>query len=205
MFTGIIEYLGTAVAVEHSAGGARLTIEAGPVAAGTRVGDSVAVNGVCLTAVAVTPPRLEFEAIPETLRRSNLGTLAAGSRVNLERPLAADGRLSGHFVQGHVDGVGEVAAAVVEGDSLHLTIVPPAALLRYIVEKGSIAVDGVSLTVAACHDRRFQVALIPHTRAATTLGRTAPADAVNLEVDVLAKYVEKLVGERRTTNDEPPS
>lgn len=193
MFTGIIEALGTVREVRDLGGLTRLTVDAGELASGTAIGDSVAVNGVCLTAVEVAPPSLAFEAIPETLRRTNLGELRAGDRVNVERPLAAGARLSGHFVQGHVDGVGEIAGLSEEGDSLRIRIGAPPELLRYVVEKGSIAVDGISLTVAGCDAAGFEVAIIPHTRSVTTLGRAAPGRRVNLEVDILAKYVEKLV------------
>src|SRR5262249_6412226 len=151
--------------------GARLVIDAGPLAAETAVGDSVAINGVCLTAVEVGPEQLAFDAIPETLRRSNPGALRPGAPANLERPLAARGRLSAHVVQGHVDGRGQIAARVEGGDALRIAIALPAALRRYIVEKGSIAVDGISLTVAAITPAGFEVAIIPHTRAVTTLGR----------------------------------
>src|SRR5581483_462264 len=157
-----------------------LVVDAGDLAGGTAVGDSIAVNGVCLTAVAIDPPTLSFDAIPETLRRSNLGGLRSGAVVNLERPLAASGRLSGHFVQGHVDGVGRIAAEVEEGESLRVRIEVPAGLRRYLVEKGSVAVDGISLTVAAVTADGFEVALIPHTGAVTTLGQRHRAEAVNL-------------------------
>jgi riboflavin synthase len=153
----------------------------------------VAVNGVCLTVVEALGSRLAFDAVPETLRRSNLGALSAGSRVNLERPLAANGRLSGHFVQGHVDGVGRIANVTPEGEGVRARIEAPPALTRYVVEKGSIAADGCSLTVAACGGEWFEVALIPHTLAVTILGGWNPGTTVNLEVDILAKYVEKLV------------
>lgn len=192
MFTGIIERLGTIAEIRASPAGSRLVVDAGDLAREVAVGDSVAVNGICLTAVAIAPPTLAFDAIPETLRRSNLGELRPGSPVNLERPLAANGRLSGHFVQGHVDGTARIAGLREDGDSLRVRIAPPPDLMRYVVEKGSVAVDGISLTIAACDERGFEVALIPHTRAVTTLGLRAEGDTVNLEVDILAKYVEKL-------------
>src|SRR5438067_7134663 len=143
MFTGIIEALGTVRSLESTSAGARLVVEAGTIARETAVGDSVAVNGVCLTAVDTGPEALIFEAIPETLRRSNLGELRAGDVVNLERPLAAGARLSGHFVQGHVDGVGRIAAVREEGSSAHIGVAIPPELRRYVVEKGSVAVDGI--------------------------------------------------------------
>ena len=196
MFTGIIEGMGEVLAFDRTEAGARLRLAAGPVAEGARIGDSVAINGTCLTVVALDGDRLEFEAVPETLRRTNLGELAAGARVNLERPLRAGGRLDGHIVQGHVDGTGHVAAVTPEGDSLRIQIAAEPELLRYVVEKGSIAVDGISLTVAAVDYAGFEVAIIPHTAAVTTLGQRAPGAKVNLEVDILAKYVERLLAPR---------
>jgi riboflavin synthase len=193
MFTGIIEALGTVAEIQARPEGARLIVEAPSVAEGTAIGDSVAVNGVCLTAVAVAPPRLAFDAIPETLRRSDLGQLRVGDRVNLERPLPAGGRLSGHFVQGHVDGTGRIQGIMNEGTSQRIRISLPPDLRRYVVEKGSIAVDGISLTVAALDADAFEVAIIPHTRAVTTLGQKAAGAEVNLEVDILAKYVDALL------------
>jgi riboflavin synthase len=162
------------------------------------VGDSIAVNGVCLTAVAVDPPgTISVEAVPETLRRSNLGGLERGDRVDLERPLAAAGRFDGHVVQGHVDGIGTVRAVGVEGESRRYWFDVPPPLLRYLVEKGSVAVDGVSLTVSAVDAGGFEVVLIPHTLRETVLGLRGPGDVVNLEVDVLAKYVERLLEANR--------
>jgi len=195
MFTGIIEALGTVRSIDATAAGARLVVEAGRLARETAAGDSVAVNVVCLTAVEAGEETLSFDAIPETLRRSNLGELQPGDVVNLERPLAAGARLSGHFVQGHVDGAGRIAAITEDGDSLRIRIDMPAALRRYVVEKGSVAVDGISLTVASMSDEAFEVAIIPHTRVVTTLGRKAPGASLNLEVDILAKYVESLLAE----------
>jgi riboflavin synthase len=164
------------------------------------VGDSISVSGVCLTIVEIGAEgagefagEISADLAAETLRRTTLGGLRAGDRVNLERPLRFDQRLGGHVVQGHVDGVGTVAALAPDGDGVWMEIEAPAALCRYIAEKGSIAVDGVSLTVARVEDPRFAVALIPHTLAVTTLGRRRPGDRVNLEVDVLAKYVERLM------------
>jgi riboflavin synthase len=195
VFTGLVQELGSVVAVGMSAGGGvRLEIEASGVSGGAAVGDSVAINGVCLTVVAVEGPHLAFDAVPETLARSSLGGLAAGARVNLEAALRAGEPLGGHYVQGHVDGVGAVRSVAPEGDGRRLWIDPPPGLLRYLVEKGSISVEGTSLTVAALDDRGFAVALIPHTLTATTLGGLGAGDPVNLEVDVLAKYVERLLG-----------
>jgi riboflavin synthase len=195
MFTGIVERVGTVVTVDDAGGLCRLTIEVGddPIA----VGDSVAVNGVCLTAVAVGQGRVAVEAVPETLERSNLGRLAAGDPVDLERPVPAGGRLDGHVVQGHVDGVGTVRSITAEGDSRRVWIDAPPRLHRYFVEKGSVAVDGVSLTVSGVDGGGFEVVLIPHTLGGTVFGTRRPGDAVNLEVDILAKYVERLLEERR--------
>jgi riboflavin synthase len=188
VFTGIVREVGTVAAVEADGGSTRLVVEAETEAG---LGDSVAVAGVCLTVVAASPHRLAFDAVPETLRRTSLGRLAPGSRVNLEPALRAGEPMGGHVVQGHVDGVGRVRSV---GE---LTWVDaPAGVLRYCVEKGSIAVDGCSLTVAALDDAGFAVALVPHTLAVTTLGALAPGDEVNLEADVLAKYVERLVAPR---------
>jgi len=189
VFTGIVRELGRVESVEEDAGSVRLRIAAPETAADAQVGDSVAVSGVCLTATRVANGTLAFDAVPETLRRSSLHGLEPGASVNLETPLRAGDPLGGHYVQGHVDGVGTVAAVDAEGAE----IAAPPELLRYCVEKGSIAVEGVSLTIAALTDTGFRVALIPHTREVTTLGALSPGDEVNLEVDVLAKYVERLL------------
>jgi riboflavin synthase len=197
MFTGIVEGTGTVAAMRRPpAGGAaaRLEVEASWPAGELAVGDSVAVDGCCLTVVARTAGGFAADVVAETLRRTTLGRLGAGARVNLERPLALGGRLGGHLVQGHVDGVGRVLErrpAGEGGDEVRVDL--PGDLARYVVEKGSIAVDGVSLTVAGVGQGWFAVALVPHTLAATTLGERAPGDPVNLEVDVVAKYVERLV------------
>jgi riboflavin synthase len=193
MFTGIVQEIGTVAAVDHGADGSTLRIEAAGVADGVGLGDSVAVDGVCLTAVEAAPGVLAFEAMHETLERSTLGGLRAGDRVNLEGALRASDQLGGHIVQGHVDGVGTIAGERAEGFSRVLEIVPGAHLLRYVVEKGSICAAGVSLTVAALTDDGFEVCLIPHTCEATTLGSLAVGSSVNLEVDILAKYVERLL------------
>jgi riboflavin synthase len=171
----------------------RLTIEAPETAQGVQLGDSVAIDGVCLTVVACVDSTLGFDAVPETLARTALGTLDQGSRVNLEPALRAGDPLGGHYVQGHVDGVGSVQSVAPEGDGRRVRFEAPAELLKYIVVKGSIAVQGTSLTVAAVDEAGFEVALIPHTLQATTLGTLERDQAVNLETDVLAKYVEKLL------------
>ena len=193
MFTGIVKEVGRAAAITGRAEGIRIEIEAPATAATTAVGDSVAVDGCCLTAVAATAGRIAFDAVPETLARTSLGSLAAGSRVNVEPAIRAGEPLGGHYVQGHVDGVGVVRSVTDEGDGRRMWIDTPSGLLRYTVEKGSIAVQGTSLTVAALDDNGFAVALIPRTLAETTLGELGPGNPVNLEVDVLAKYVERLL------------
>ncbi len=193
MFTGIVREVGRVVSRSGGAAGIRLEIEAPETARASATGDSVALNGCCLTAVAVADGRLTFEAVPETLARTSLERLEPGARVNLEPALRAGDPLGGHYVQGHVDGVGRVRSAEAEGEGRRLTIDSPPDLLRYVVLKGSVAVEGTSLTVAAVDDAGFAVALIPHTLAATTLGELEPGDPVNLEADVLAKYVERLL------------
>jgi len=184
--------LGTVAAVDAADDGVRLRVTTA-LAGDLRDGDSIAVNGVCLTAVGADGEGFGADVMHETLRRSSLAEVAPGARVNLELPLRADERLGGHVVQGHVDGLGAVRAVREEGFARVVTIAADPALLRYVVEKGSIAVDGVSLTVAAVDGDAFSVSLIPETLERTTLGDAAPGTPVNLEVDVLAKYVEKLV------------
>jgi riboflavin synthase len=193
VFTGIVREVGQVVAVEGGAAGVRLELEAPFTAAAVAVGDSVSVNGCCLTAVTVSGGRIAFDAVPETLARTSLGGLVAGSRANLEPALRVGEPLGGHYVQGHVDGCGAVRRLDPEGNGQRLWIDTPPEILRYLVEKGSVAVEGVSLTVAALDGDGFAVALIPHTLAETTLGALAPGNPVNLEADVLAKYVERLL------------
>ena len=188
MFTGLVKATGTVAALD----GGRLRVEAPPLDLG--VGDSIAVNGVCLTAIEPSADGFGADVMAETLRRSSLGPLAEGDRVNLELPLRAGDPLGGHMVQGHVDATGEVRSIEEAGFARVLRLAAPPELLRYVVEKGSIAVDGVSLTVAEVGGDELAVSLIPETLERTTLGALAPGDPVNLEVDVLAKYVEKLVG-----------
>jgi riboflavin synthase len=195
VFTGLVEDLGTVAAVDATGDGVRLTLES-PLAHQLGEGDSIAVNGVCLTAVGICGDRFGADVMHETLRRSSLGAAEAGTRVNLELALRADARLGGHMVQGHVDSVGVVAETREDGFARVVAIEADPALLRYVVEKGSIAVDGVSLTVAAVDDTTFSVSLIPETLERTNLGAAAPGTVVNLEVDILAKYVEKLLGAR---------
>ncbi|HYZ78739.1 MAG TPA: riboflavin synthase [Gaiellaceae bacterium] len=193
MFTGIVRERGRLVRRDGGAEGVLLEVEAPETAATTAVGDSIALDGCCLTAIEVADGRIAFHAVPETIRRSTLDRLTPGEELNVEPALRAGEALGGHYVQGHVDGVGRVTAVEAEGEGRRLRIQPPPELLRYCVEKGSIAVDGVSLTIAALQTHAFDVALVPHTLAATTLGRVRPGDEVNLEADVLAKYVERLL------------
>jgi riboflavin synthase len=192
VFTGLVADLGTVAGVDATADGVRLAI-ASPLARELSEGDSVAVNGVCLTATDVDGERFGADVMRETLRRSSLAEVREGTRVNLELPLAAHDRLGGHIVQGHVDGVGSVRGAREDGFARIVTIEADPELLRYVVEKGSIAVDGVSLTVARVDDAGFDVSLIPETLQRTNLGGAATGTPVNLEVDILAKYVEKLM------------
>ncbi len=197
MFTGLVENVGKVARLERSTDGVRVVIEAGDLAGEVADGDSVAVNGVCLTATSVADDAFAADVMNETLARSSLGALAPGSGVNLELPLRAGDRLGGHFVQGHVDGLGTLAEVAGDGFARRVRIEAGPDLMRYIVRKGSIAVDGVSLTVADLDERSFTVSLIPETLERTTLGGAEPGTKVNLEVDVLAKYVEKLVGGSR--------
>jgi riboflavin synthase len=193
VFTGIIRERGRVTGVDRGASAIRLRLEAPQTAAQVAIGDSVAVNGVCLTAVAVEDGTLAFDAVPETLRRSSLGRLETGDEVNVEPALRVGEALGGHYVQGHVDGVGHVRSVATDGEDAVVWVDAAPELLRYLVEKGSVTVEGVSLTVAAVDDRGFSVALIPHTLAGTTLDGLDAGDPVNLEVDVLAKYVERLL------------
>lgn len=193
MFTGIVKELGRIASLEGGAAGIRVVVEAPAIAPGVGLGDSVALNGVCLTAVAFDAHSISFDAVPETLSRTSLSRLAPGVGVNLEPALRAGDPMGGHVVQGHVDGVGRVRSVTPEGDGRRIWIDAPASVLRYCAEKGSIAVEGVSLTIAALDGAGFAIALIPHTLAVTTIGALAPGDEVNLEADVLAKYVERLV------------
>lgn len=200
MFTGIVEELGSVLTVTALPDeSARITVRGPRVTADARPGDSVAVNGVCLTALDVADGTFSADVMAETLRRSALGGLAPGHRVNLERPMAAGGRLGGHIVQGHVDGVGRIRARHVSQNWEVVEVELPPGLARYVIEKGSIAVDGVSLTVVEVVDAQppwFSVSLIPTTLAGTTLGSRAVGDPVNLEVDLIGKYVERLLGQR---------
>lgn len=193
MFTGIVEEVGTVTAVDVDSPQEGLTVQAGTVLEGTKLGDSIAVNGTCLTVTRLDPAAFTVGVMPETLRRTNLGALAPGDSVNLERPLQPESRLGGHFVQGHVDGTGVVASVEADGSALAVWITAVPEILRYVVEKGFIAVDGVSLTVTGVDAGGFGVALISYTQDNTAENLRTAGRTVNLEVDVLAKYVEKLV------------
>ena len=196
MFTGLVEEVGRVWRPEAGEM-ARLGVSAGRAAEGTHVGDSVSVNGVCLTVSELDGGTLTFYAMPETLRRTALGGLAEGSPVNLERAMRPADRFGGHIVQGHVDGVGEVLAVRPEGEAEIWELGAPEAVLRYVVEKGSICVDGISLTVVSVREGSFTVSILPQTRANTNLGELGVGDRVNLEADVIAKYVERLLGPRQ--------
>jgi riboflavin synthase alpha subunit len=193
MFTGIVRERGRVVRADGGPDGLSLELDAPATAALSSVGDSVSIAGACLTITSVADGRLTFHAVPETLERSSLGGLRAGAEVNLEPALRAGEPLGGHYVQGHVDAVGTVRSLEPEGEGARLWVDAPRDLLRYCVDKGSIAVEGVSLTIAGLDGDGFAIALVPHTLEATSLGGLGPGDAVNVEVDVLAKYVEKLV------------
>jgi len=188
MFTGIVEEIGKVRAARRG----QLTVAAQKVLEDTKLGDSIAVNGVCLTVTGLSPDSFSVDVMPETLRRTNLGKLRPGDGVNLERPLAVGGRFGGHFVQGHVDGVGRVLSVTPEKEALLLKFEATQEIMRYIVEKGFIAVDGVSLTVVECNSTSFTVSLVTFTLENTTLGGRRPGDMVNLEVDIIAKYVARL-------------
>jgi riboflavin synthase len=199
MFTGIIEEVGTVKAAQSG----KLTISAKQVIESAKKGDSIALNGACLTVTELGDDYFSVDIMPETLRRTNLGMLRPGDRVNLERPLAVDGRLGGHFVQGHVDGVGKVVSATREGEALLLRFEASEEMMRYIVRKGFVAVDGVSLTVVEHDKTSFEVSLVAYTLQNTHLGSKRPGDFVNIEVDIIAKYVERLrVGEGSTITEE---
>ncbi len=198
MFTGIVQGMGSVTSVERSGEGSVLRV-ATPLGAELRAGDSIAVNGVCLTATEVAEGSFAAEVMNVTLERTSLAAVSDGASVNLELPLRAADRLGGHVVQGHVDGVGRVTAIAEDGFARRVTIEAPADVLRYVVAKGSIAIDGVSLTAAEVDQRSVTVSLIPETLERTTLGRARPGTLVNLEVDVLAKYVEKLIGAERSS------
>lgn len=197
MFTGLVETTGSCVALERLGESARLTLHAPPLAGEMAVGDSLAVNGCCLTVAKIDGADLAFDLLAETLARTNLGRLNSGARVNLERALHATGRLGGHFVQGHVDATSDVLRVETRGTDVHVTVRMPAGFGRYVVYKGSICINGTSLTVSEVTDSAFSVWIIPHTAAVTNIGDLSAGDFVNLEFDLLAKYVEKLLAAGR--------
>jgi riboflavin synthase len=193
MFTGIVEEIGTILSVKKGVKSSALTISGDLIFEDMHIGDSIAVNGVCLTVTNKTKESFTADVMAETLRRSSLGSLKAGSKVNLERAMAANGRFGGHIVSGHIDGTGEIESFVREDNAVWVTVKTPVKLLKYIIEKGSIAIDGVSLTVAYVDKRCFKVSLIPHTAANTILLSKKAGDIVNLENDIVGKYIEKLM------------
>ena len=193
MFTGLVEEVGTLKSVKRGGGSCVLTVECSRVLEGSRVGDSIAVNGVCLTVTSMGGTYFTADAMPETLDRSSLGRLPSGSPVNLERAMPADGRFGGHIVSGHIDGMGTVMSITPDENAVWYRIGAEPKLLRYIVEKGSITVDGISLTVAATDGESFSVSIIPHTQKETALRSLRRGSAVNLETDIIGKYVEKLM------------
>lgn len=190
MFTGIIEETGKIISV----GAGRIAVQAGKVLEGTKIGDSIAVNGVCLTVTTMTSSEFTADVMPETLSRTNLGSLGKGTCVNLERAMAADGRFGGHIVSGHIDGTGTVSRLEKDGNAVWVYIAAPGSILNLVIEKGSIAIDGISLTVAKVNAVEFAVSVIPHTGEETTLLGKKAGDMVNLENDVIGKYVQKLMG-----------
>ena len=205
MFTGIIEELGTVRSVSLSGNSGKISIKAKKVLENTKIGDSIAVNGVCLTVVTLLPDGFTADIMAETVRRSSLGKCGPGDHVNLERAMAADGRFGGHIVAGHIDGTGTVASLKKEENAVWVTISAPPGILKYIIEKGSIAIDGVSLTVAYVDDTCFKVSVIPHTAKETTLLTKNVGDIVNLENDMVGKYVEKLLFFGNSDGSQPDS
>lgn len=201
MFTGIIEETGKVEAVAKGSNSAVITIAADKVLEDTKIGDSIAVNGVCLTVTSISGRKFNADVMAETLRRSSLGSLKHGSKVNLERAMAANGRFGGHIVSGHIDGVGVISSFEKEDNAVWVEIETPAKILRYIVEKGSITIDGISLTVAKLTDSGFAVSVIPHTGEETTLLNRNPGDIVNLENDIVGKYVERLMNFKTDDRD----
>jgi len=205
MFTGIIEEIGTLKSVKHRHSSAALEIGATKVLTGTRIGDSISVNGVCLTVTTLGPNSFTADVMPETLNRSNLGSLHPGNSLNLERALRLGDRFGGHIVSGHIDGEGTILNFKEDENAIWITIEAELPVLRYIVEKGSVAVDGISLTVASVDEKSFKVSLIPHTRNETTLCNKLPENKVNLECDIVAKYIERFSGFGKQTSAETSS
>lgn len=193
MFTGIVEEVGTIVGIQKGAKSVRLTIEGKVVTTDSAVGDSIAVNGVCLTATSIQGSHFTADVMAESMRRTSFGSLTIGSKVNLERAMQANGRFGGHIVSGHIDGCGVIQELQREDNAIWVSIRADASILKYIIEKGSVAIDGISLTVAYVDSQIFKVSIIPHTQSATTLTSKKPGDVVNLENDVIGKYVDKLL------------
>jgi riboflavin synthase len=204
MFTGLVEGIGRVIGLESATGTTRLLIEVGVLSEGVRLGDSIAINGCCLTATVIEPARLGFDLLQETMARTNLQSLRTGAAVNLERALPANGRYGGHFVTGHIDATGTVRRWEQVGHDYALRIGMAAADGAYVVPKGCIAVDGISLTVAEVSRDEFSLWIIPHTRAVTALQERAAGDLVNLEFDLLAKYTEKILAMRQPESSVPP-
>ena len=202
MFTGIVEEIGTVVSISQGAKAAKMTLQGNLIFEDMHIGDSIAVNGVCLTVTEKTSNTFIVDVMPETLRRSSLGKLSKGSKVNMERAMAANGRFGGHIVSGHIDGTGEIESFVKEDNAVWVTIKASSKLLKYIIEKGSITIDGISLTVAYVDNRCFKVSLIPHTAANTTLLTKKAGDIVNLENDIVGKYIDKLMNFDSSENSE---
>lgn len=202
MFTGIIEEIGKMVRIQSGSAAGKIELKADKVLEDTKIGDSIAVNGVCLTVIELKGDGFVADVMPETLKRSNLGKLSPGSRVNLERAMAMNGRFGGHIVSGHIDGTGMIEKVWREQNAVWYTIHTPKELMRYIVEKGSIAIDGTSLTVAGVTEESFSVSIIPHTLGETVLGEKKANDVVNLENDIIGKYVERLMEPRETEKAE---
>jgi riboflavin synthase len=198
MFTGIVEEVGTVRHIRRGGKSCVLTVAAGKVLEDAHLGDSIAVNGTCLTVCALEDGGFSADVMPETMERTNIGTLKAGSPVNLERAMAADGRFGGHIVSGHIDGTGKIQSMKQDDNAVWVRIAAPPEVLRYIVEKGSVAIDGISLTVAKVGSTEFSVSVIPHTGEETTLLKRKSGDVVNLECDIIGKYVEKLCGGRKS-------
>ena len=194
MFTGIVETVGKITSLVSESEGVRLTINSGKVAEDVSLGDSVAISGVCLTVVEMRPPHLTFEAVYETVRRTSLSQLSSGDSVNLERALPVTGRLGGHIMQGHVDGIGHIASIRPIGNSWFIYVDASPEIMRYVVTKGSVSIDGISLTVAEAADKTFSLSVIPHTWENTTLKERRAGDRVNIECDIIGKYVEKMLG-----------
>lgn len=193
MFTGIVEEIGTVVSISKGVQSSKLTLQGDVIFEDMHIGDSIAVNGVCLTVTTKTSNTFTVDVMAETLRRSSLGSLTNGSKVNMERAMAANGRFGGHIVSGHIDGTGEIESFVKEDNAVWVTIKTPAKILKYIIEKGSVTIDGISLTVAYVDNQCFKVSLIPHTATNTTLLGKRPGDTVNLENDIVGKYIDKLL------------